>query len=41
MGLLMDTEIGNSALVALAWCVGLSLVGCLWARSAFNRGAKS
>lgn len=39
-GLLMGTEIGNSGLIALAWCVGLTLVGYLWARSAFNRDAK-
>ncbi|MEV3989864.1 ABC transporter permease [Streptomyces sp. NPDC049837] len=37
-GLLMGTGIGNSGLVALAWCVGLGLVGYLWARSVFNRG---
>lgn len=37
-GLLMGTGIGNSGLIALAWCVGLSLVGYLWARSVFNRG---
>ncbi|MEU7136150.1 ABC transporter permease [Streptomyces sp. NPDC046261] len=37
-GLLMGTEIGNSGVVALAWCAGLSLVGYLWARSAFRRG---
>ncbi|TJZ42214.1 ABC transporter permease [Streptomyces piniterrae] len=39
-GLLMGTEIGNNGIVAVAWCVGLSLVGYLWARSAFNRDAK-
>ncbi|WP_274560785.1 ABC transporter permease [Streptomyces spiramyceticus] len=38
-GLLMGTEIGTNGLVALAWCVGLTLVGYLWARSAFNRGS--
>jgi hypothetical protein len=31
------TEIGSSWLVAIAWCTGLSLVGFLWARSAFDR----
>jgi ABC-2 type transport system permease protein len=36
-GLLMGTAIGDSALLAVAWCVGLALVGCLWARWAFNR----
>lgn len=39
-GLLMGTEIGNSAYLALAWCVGLSLVGYLWARHAFGRTAQ-
>ncbi|MEE1753562.1 ABC transporter permease [Streptomyces sp. SP18CS02] len=38
-GLLLGTEIGNSAVIALAWSVGLSLVGYLWARSAFHREA--
>lgn len=37
-GLLMGTPIGSSAITALAWCVGLSLAGYLWARAAFNRG---
>jgi ABC-2 type transport system permease protein len=36
-GLLMGTPIGNNAVIALAWCVGLALAGFLWARSAFNR----
>ncbi|MFH8572626.1 ABC transporter permease [Streptomyces sp. NPDC017993] len=39
-GLLMGTGIGNSGLLALIWCVGLTLVGYLWARSAFDRDAK-
>ncbi len=39
-GLLMGTEIGNSGWIALAWCVGLTLVGYAWARSAFGRTAK-
>jgi ABC-2 type transport system permease protein len=39
-GLLMGTAIGNSAIIALAWCVGLTLTGYLWARAAFNRDAK-
>jgi ABC-2 type transport system permease protein len=36
-GLLMGTSIGNSAVIAIAWCVVISLVGFLWARSLFNR----
>jgi ABC-2 type transport system permease protein len=36
-GLLMGTAIGDSALLAVAWSVGLALAGYLWARAAFNR----
>ncbi len=36
-GLLTGTPIGNDAVVALAWCVALTLAGYLWARAAFNR----
>ena len=36
-GLLTGTPIGNDAVSALAWCVGLTLVGYLWARAGFNR----
>ena len=36
-GLLMGTAIGDSALLAAAWAVGLALAGYLWARAAFNR----
>ncbi|MFJ8696729.1 ABC transporter permease [Streptomyces roseolilacinus] len=39
-GLLMGTGIGTSGYVAVAWCVGLTLVGYLWARSAFDRSAR-
>jgi ABC-2 type transport system permease protein len=35
-GLLMGTEIGSNAIIAAAWCVGLTVVGFLWARRAFN-----
>ncbi|MFE5483659.1 ABC transporter permease [Streptomyces sp. NPDC056527] len=38
-GLLLGTEIGNNAWIALAWCAGLALVGYFWSRSAFNREA--
>jgi ABC-2 type transport system permease protein len=31
------SAIGNSAVVAVAWCVGITLVSYLWARAAFNR----
>jgi ABC-2 type transport system permease protein len=36
-GLLLGTAIGNSAVVAVAWCVGITLVGYLWARKLYNR----
>jgi ABC-2 type transport system permease protein len=36
-GLLMGDPIGNSGIVAAAWCVGLTLGGYLWARMVFNR----
>ncbi|MEU5612526.1 ABC transporter permease [Streptomyces sparsogenes] len=36
-GLLMGTEIGNSGILAVAWCLGLTLVGFLWARALFRR----
>lgn len=39
-GLLMGTGIGNSGYIALVWCLGLTLVGLLWARSVFGRTPK-
>lgn len=36
-GLLLGTPIGDNAILAVAWCVGLNLVGYLWARAAYNR----
>jgi ABC-2 type transport system permease protein len=36
-GLLLGTAIGGSAVIAVAWCVGITLVGCLWARRLYNR----
>ncbi|MEU5469010.1 ABC transporter permease [Streptomyces lydicus] len=36
-GLLMGTDIGNSAYLAIAWCLVLTLVGYAWARRTFNR----
>lgn len=36
-GLLMGTPIGNSAVLAVAWCIGLTLIGYLGARAAYNR----
>jgi ABC-2 type transport system permease protein len=36
-GLLLGTPIDNSAVLAVAWCVVLALVGSLWARAVYNR----
>jgi ABC-2 type transport system permease protein len=36
-GLLLGTAIGNSAVIAVAWCAGITLVGYLWARKLYNR----
>jgi len=36
-GLLLGTPIGDSAALAVAWCVGLAVVGYLGARALFNR----
>jgi ABC-2 type transport system permease protein len=36
-GLLLGTPIGNSGLIAVAWCVVISLFGFLWARRLYER----
>ena len=36
-GLLLGTAIGDSGLVAIAWCVAISIVGYLWARRLCDR----
>jgi len=36
-GLLTGTAIGDSGTIAVAWCLVLTLVGYLWARSLFKR----
>jgi ABC-2 type transport system permease protein len=36
-GLLLGTAIGNSAVIAVAWCAGITLVSYLWARRLYNR----
>ncbi len=36
-GLLLGTPIGNSAVIAIAWCAGIALLGYLWARAAYDR----
>jgi len=38
-GLLMGTPIGSSAVVSVAWCAGIALVGYFWAKKLFNRQA--
>jgi ABC-2 type transport system permease protein len=40
-GLLLGTPIGNSGLLAVAWCVGISVVGYLWARRLYDRDPAS
>jgi ABC-2 type transport system permease protein len=37
-GLLMGTAIGNSALLAVAWCAVIGVVGYRWAMSRYERG---
>lgn len=36
-GLLMGSPIGNSGVIAVAWCVGLTVVGFFWSRALYNR----
>lgn len=36
-GLLMGTPIGHSAILAIAWCIGITLVCYLWALKLYNR----
>ena len=36
-GLLVGGPIGNSAVIALAWCAGISLLGFLWSKRLYNR----
>ncbi|MGW1727569.1 ABC transporter permease [Streptomyces sp. NPDC002306] len=39
-GLLLGTEIGNNAWIALAWCLGLAVLGYRWSTSKFNEDPK-
>ena len=39
-GLLLGTPIGNSGVLAVGWCVGISVVGFLWARKLYERPPK-
>jgi ABC-2 type transport system permease protein len=36
-GLLLGTAIGNSAVLAVAWSVGIAVVGYLWSRKLYSR----
>jgi ABC-2 type transport system permease protein len=33
----VGTAIGDSAVIAVAWCAGITLVGYLWARKLYSR----
>ncbi|MFG2872785.1 ABC transporter permease [Streptomyces sp. NPDC048338] len=35
-GLLLGSEIGNNGWIAVAWCVGLTVLGYFWSTSKFN-----
>ncbi|MET9409167.1 ABC transporter permease [Streptomyces sp. NPDC002935] len=39
-GLLLGTGIGNNGWIALAWCLGLSVLGHRWSKAQFNRDPK-
>jgi ABC-2 type transport system permease protein len=39
-GLLLGTEIGHNGWLAIAWCVGLSVLGYFWSKSLFERDPK-
>ncbi|MEU6576593.1 ABC transporter permease [Streptomyces sp. NPDC046805] len=39
-GLLLGTGIGNNGWLAVAWCLGLTVLGYLWSTSQFNRDPK-
>ena len=36
-GLLMGSDIGNNGVVAVSWCVGIAVIGYLWARVSLQR----
>jgi ABC-2 type transport system permease protein len=36
-GLLLGTAIGNNAVIAIAWCVVITLAGYVWAKKLYNR----
>ena len=40
-GLLLGTPIGSDGIVAVAWCVGISILGYLWSRRLYDRNPAS
>ncbi len=40
-GLLLGTQIGSDGIVAVAWCVGISVLGYLWSRRLYDRNPAS
>ncbi|MGW1993871.1 ABC transporter permease [Embleya sp. NPDC001921] len=36
-GLLLGTEIGHNGWLAIAWCLGLTVLGYFWSKAVFNR----
>ncbi|WP_031014605.1 ABC transporter permease, partial [Streptomyces sp. NRRL F-5727] len=39
-GLLLGTEIGHNGWLAVAWCVGLAVLGYVWSTKTFNKDPK-
>ncbi|MFF1923154.1 ABC transporter permease [Streptomyces sp. NPDC058221] len=39
-GLLLGSEIGNNGWIAVAWCIGLAVLGYFWSTSKFNGDPK-
>ncbi|WP_405963805.1 ABC transporter permease [Streptomyces sp. NBC_00723] len=39
-GLLLGSEIGHNGWLAVAWCLGLAILGYLWSKSLFDRDPK-
>ncbi|CAM5549699.1 Transport permease protein OS=Streptomyces alboniger OX=132473 GN=CP975_17520 PE=3 SV=1 [Streptomyces alboniger] len=39
-GLLLGTEIGNNGWIAVAWCLGLAVLGYFWSAAKFDAEAK-
>jgi hypothetical protein len=39
--LLLGSPIGNSGVLAVGWCIGISVVGYVWARRLYDRNPAS